>query len=152
MRTTPFDPGRPHDDRSPGRQPHAERPAGGSLAARAGGRRRPATCVLLLGVPQPPPDPAAGLRDVPHALAGGGGPDAHRVRMAFRAGGGGGRKALQDAVAFWDRTNRQDWRVCELAQQGVSSRAYVPGPYSVQESLLAAFDREVLAALGRAGA
>jgi Rieske 2Fe-2S family protein len=55
----------------------------------------------------------------------------------------------EDAVAFWDRTNRQDWQVCEMAQQGVASRAYVPGPYSVQESLLAAFDREVLAALGR---
>ena len=64
---------------------------------------------------------------------------------AAAAGGGG----PDDAVAFWDRTNRQDWHVCELAQQGVSSRAYVPGPYNVQESLLAAFDREVLAALGR---
>ncbi len=54
----------------------------------------------------------------------------------------------EDAVAFWDRTNRQDWHVCELAQQGVSSRAYTPGPYAVQESLLAAFDRELLASLG----
>jgi len=60
-----------------------------------------------------------------------------------------GSEDARDAVEFWDRTNRQDWHVCELAQQGVSSRAYVPGPYSVQESLLAAFDREVLAALGR---
>ena len=57
----------------------------------------------------------------------------------------------EDAVAFWDRTNRQDWHVCELAQQGVSSRAYTPGPYAVQESLLAAFDRELLASLGRSG-
>ena len=55
----------------------------------------------------------------------------------------------EDAIAFWDRTNRQDWHVCELAQQGVSSRAYTPGPYAVQESLLAAFDRELLTALGR---
>jgi Rieske 2Fe-2S family protein len=55
----------------------------------------------------------------------------------------------EDAVAFWDRTNRQDWHVCERAQQGVSSRAYTPGPYAVQESLLAAFDRELRAALGR---
>jgi glycine betaine catabolism A len=54
----------------------------------------------------------------------------------------------EDAIAFWDRTNRQDWHVCELAQQGVSSRAYTPGPYAVQESLLAAFDREYLGALG----
>ena len=55
----------------------------------------------------------------------------------------------QDAVAFWDVTNRQDWHVCELAQQGISSRAYTPGPYAVQESLLAAFDRELLSALSR---
>jgi Rieske 2Fe-2S family protein len=55
----------------------------------------------------------------------------------------------QDAVAFWDVTNRQDWHVCELAQQGMSSRAYTPGPYAVQESLLAAFDRELLSALSR---
>jgi glycine betaine catabolism A len=56
----------------------------------------------------------------------------------------------RNAIDFWDRTNRQDWHVCELAQLGVSSRAYTPGPYSVQESLLAAFDRELLASLGRA--
>ena len=54
-------------------------------------------------------------------------------------------------MAFWDRTNGQDWHVCELAQQGVSSRAYTPGPYAVQESLLAAFDRELRAALRRTG-
>jgi Rieske 2Fe-2S family protein len=52
-----------------------------------------------------------------------------------------------DGVALWDTTNRQDWRVCELAQQGVTSRAYVPGLYSQQESLLAAFDREYLKSL-----
>ncbi len=48
------------------------------------------------------------------------------------------------AVEFWDITNRQDWHVCELSQKGISSRAYVPGPYSNLESLLAAFDREYL--------
>ena len=53
-----------------------------------------------------------------------------------------------DGVEIWDVTNRQDWHMCELAQQGVSSRAYAPGPYSREESLLAAFDREYLAALG----
>jgi len=49
-----------------------------------------------------------------------------------------------DGVGIWDVTNRQDWRMCELAQRGVSSRAYAPGPYSREESLLAAFDREYL--------
>lgn len=53
-----------------------------------------------------------------------------------------------DGVSFWDMTNRQDWHVCELSQQGIASRAYTPGPYSPRESISAAFDREVLAALG----
>jgi Rieske 2Fe-2S family protein len=46
-----------------------------------------------------------------------------------------------DAVEFWDVTNRQDWRVSELTQIGLRSRAYVPGPYSNAEGLLGAFDR-----------
>jgi Rieske 2Fe-2S family protein len=56
-----------------------------------------------------------------------------------------------DAVEFWDKTNRQDWRVCELSQLGVASRAYRPGPYSSRESIPAAWDREYLSALGEAG-
>jgi Rieske 2Fe-2S family protein len=56
-----------------------------------------------------------------------------------------------DGVALWDTTNRQDWHVCELAQRGVSSRAYVPGVYATQESLLAAFDREYLKSLASTG-
>ncbi|HYY13340.1 MAG TPA: aromatic ring-hydroxylating dioxygenase subunit alpha [Chthoniobacterales bacterium] len=49
-----------------------------------------------------------------------------------------------DAVAFWDMTNKQDWHVCELSQQGIASRAYQPGPYSSRESIPAAWDREYL--------
>jgi Rieske 2Fe-2S family protein len=52
-----------------------------------------------------------------------------------------------DAIEFWDLTNRQDWHVCELNQQGVASRAYEPGPYSPRESIAAAFDREYLKAM-----
>lgn len=48
---------------------------------------------------------------------------------------------LSDVVAFWDQTNRQDWRVSELTQQGINSRAYSPGPYSDREDLLYALDR-----------
>jgi glycine betaine catabolism A len=50
-----------------------------------------------------------------------------------------------DAVEFWDLTNRQDWHVCELSQAGISSRAYTPGPYSNREDLLYAFDRMIVA-------
>jgi Rieske 2Fe-2S family protein len=46
----------------------------------------------------------------------------------------------QDAIEFWDMTNKQDWHVCELSQQGISSRAYTPGPYSPRESIPAAWD------------
>jgi len=49
-----------------------------------------------------------------------------------------------DAIEFWDVTNRQDWHVCELSQQGIASRAYQPGPYSPRESIPAAWDREYL--------
>ena len=55
---------------------------------------------------------------------------------------------MADAIAFWDMTNRQDWHVCELAQAGISSRGYRPGPYSNREDLLYAFDRFVVEALG----
>ncbi len=53
-----------------------------------------------------------------------------------------------DAVEFWDMTNRQDWEICELTQLGVTSRSYTPCLYSSTESLLVAFDQEVLKALG----
>jgi Rieske 2Fe-2S family protein len=49
-----------------------------------------------------------------------------------------------DAIEFWDVTNKQDWHVCELSQQGIASRAYEPGPYSPRESIPAAWDREYL--------
>jgi Rieske 2Fe-2S family protein len=45
-------------------------------------------------------------------------------------------------------TNKQDWHVCELSQQGIASRAYQPGPYSPRESIPAAWDREYLRYLG----
>lgn len=52
------------------------------------------------------------------------------------------------AVEFWDMTNRQDWHVCEISQQGIRSRAYTPGPYhGWQEGLLVEFDRQVVLAL-----
>lgn len=49
-----------------------------------------------------------------------------------------------DAVEFWDTTNREDWRICELSQLGIASRAYRPGPYSPLEGLPKAFDEMIL--------
>jgi Rieske 2Fe-2S family protein len=45
-----------------------------------------------------------------------------------------------EAIEFWDLTNRQDWHVCELQQQGTRSRAYTPGRYSAIESSVHGFD------------
>jgi Rieske 2Fe-2S family protein len=55
---------------------------------------------------------------------------------------------IADAEEFWDRTNRQDWDICERSQAGVSSRVYAPGPYSPRESMPAAWDREYLRQMG----
>jgi Rieske 2Fe-2S family protein len=52
---------------------------------------------------------------------------------------------------FWDMTNKQDWFVCELAQQGISSRGYTPGPYSNREELLYAFDQFIVERLKASG-
>jgi Rieske 2Fe-2S family protein len=54
----------------------------------------------------------------------------------------------QDAIDFWDVTNREDWHISELSQAGISSRAYEPGPYSNRELLLWDFDQVVLRELG----
>jgi Rieske 2Fe-2S family protein len=54
----------------------------------------------------------------------------------------------EDAISFWDMTNRQDWAICEQSQAGIQSRAYRQGPYSMREGLLAAWDRQYLRSLG----
>jgi glycine betaine catabolism A len=54
----------------------------------------------------------------------------------------------QDALDFWEVTNREDWHISERAQAGISSRAYEPGPYSLRELLLWDFDQVVLRELG----
>jgi len=48
-----------------------------------------------------------------------------------------------DAVEFWDLTNREDWWIAEQSQAGISSRVYQPGPYSEREELLWSFDQIV---------
>ena len=54
-----------------------------------------------------------------------------------------------DAVEFWDQTNQQDWKVCELAQVGTQSRAWRGGRYSEQETLVCDFDKFVTEELDR---
>ena len=56
-----------------------------------------------------------------------------------------------DAIRFWDVTNRQDWHIVEQSQLGIASRRYAPGPYSPRESIPAAWDREYLRQMGHPG-
>src|SRR5262245_56159434 len=51
--------------------------------------------------------------------------------------------SIDDAVEFWDATNREDWWISEQSQAGIQSRAYEPGPYSEREQLLWSFDEIV---------
>ncbi len=37
---------------------------------------------------------------------------------------------LDDLMPFWQMTSEQDWEICQQAQRGVDSRAFVPGPLS----------------------
>lgn len=37
---------------------------------------------------------------------------------------------LEDIMPFWQLTSEQDWSLCELAQKGMLSSHYVPGPFS----------------------
>jgi len=48
-----------------------------------------------------------------------------------------------DAVDFWDLTNRQDWRACELAYQGTQSGGYSRGRLSPLEWMVHIFDNFV---------
>ena len=37
---------------------------------------------------------------------------------------------IEKLLPFWQLTSEQDWRICENQQRGVTSSAYMPGPYS----------------------
>jgi Rieske 2Fe-2S family protein len=50
----------------------------------------------------------------------------------------------EDAIEFWDRTNREDWAISERSYRGISSRGYAPGPYSKRERQLWEFDQFVV--------
>jgi Rieske 2Fe-2S family protein len=56
---------------------------------------------------------------------------------------------FEDAIAFWDRTNREDWAISEQSYLGISSRGYAPGPYSEREKQLWEFDQFVLSRVSR---
>lgn len=46
----------------------------------------------------------------------------------------------REVVEFWDTTNRQDWKLCEMVQEAAVSRGARPGPYHPAETCVHAFD------------
>ncbi len=53
---------------------------------------------------------------------------------------------VEQVIAVWDKTNRQDWGLCEMTQKGIRSRRFVPGPNSLeQEAGVATFRASYLA-------
>jgi Rieske 2Fe-2S family protein len=52
---------------------------------------------------------------------------------------------LDEIMPFWQLTSEQDWELCALAQKGVNSSKYTPGPFSTyKEYNVDAFIRWVL--------
>ena len=80
------------------------------------------------------------------------GPDETHVRgywLVDAAAVEGKDYTLDRLLPIWDLTNRQDWTICEDQQAGVSSRAYLPGPYSrIRERNVAHFLDWYLSELG----
>lgn len=54
----------------------------------------------------------------------------------------------RDAVDFWDLVNRQDWRICESVQAGMTSRAFRFGYYGPMEDASLDIRRYIAAHLG----
>jgi Rieske 2Fe-2S family protein len=54
-----------------------------------------------------------------------------------------------DAVEFWDITNRQDWAVCESVQRGMRSRVHQHGYYAPMEDYSLDIRRYVKERLGQ---
>ena len=53
-----------------------------------------------------------------------------------------------DAVGFWDLVNRQDWRICEQVQDGMTSRAFTAGYLAPMEEPSADVTRYIQRRLG----
>jgi len=58
------------------------------------------------------------------------------------------RDPADDAMAFWDTTNRQDWHICEMAHLGSKTAVYDQGRYSSEEEVVHLIDRYYLSRMG----
>jgi glycine betaine catabolism A len=56
-----------------------------------------------------------------------------------------------DAMEFWETTNRQDWHICEMAHLGSKTVGYHQGRYSSEEEVVHLVDRYYLARMAHGG-
>jgi glycine betaine catabolism A len=56
-----------------------------------------------------------------------------------------------DAMEFWETTNRQDWHICEMAHLGSRTLAYRQGRYSSDEEVVHLIDEYYLERMGLLG-
>jgi len=59
--------------------------------------------------------------------------------------------AAEDAMEFWEMTNRQDWHICEMAHLGSKTAAYFQGRYSSEEDVVHLVDQYYLKRMGLTG-
>lgn len=57
----------------------------------------------------------------------------------------------EDAMEFWEMTNRQDWHICEMAHLGSKTAAYFQGRYSSEEEVVHLVDQYYLKRMGLTG-
>jgi Rieske 2Fe-2S family protein len=60
----------------------------------------------------------------------------------------GERGGSDDAMEFWELTNRQDWHICEMAHLGSRTAGYRQGRYSTEEEAVHLVDRFYLRQMG----
>ena len=61
------------------------------------------------------------------------------------------KEPADDAMEFWEITNRQDWHVCEMAHLGSKTVAYTQGRYSSEEEVVHLVDRYYIERMGWRG-
>ena len=117
-----------------------ERQARRPAAALRPRRDRGAADLLLHPVAEPDRLGPPRLRPHPPGLARRPEPEHRPLRPLRRGGPGSATIDVSGAVEFWDITNREDYHVVEMQQQGTRSRSWVAGRYSNQEASVHAFD------------
>ena len=96
--------------------------------------------LLLHPVAEPDRLGPSGLRAHPPGLAGRAEPHRRCSATSTSTSTTSASVDVSGAVEFWDITNREDYHVVELQQQGTRSRSWEAGRYSNQEASVHAFD------------